>query len=186
MAAKSIRDILESTKILSIVFCFLIMSTITYVMYIVAIGTNPNGETCTYINWIRSQPYQMIWNHKLCVFSTEYYITFYSQFIPLFLMYDYIRRKIMGFNPGINWRMLEVGIWFILNWGYLLWLTSTNYGNLDWMMTCTSFMGTLLFFVPIVLLAVITHYVSNKIILGLFGSILFMYFLLLVYLITTQ
>ena len=120
-----------------------------------------------------------------CIYTCEFLFG-YIFYIQLYLMYDYIRRKIIGFNPGNNWRMMEVGIWFVFNWCYLLWLTATNYGNLDWIMTWTSFIGTLLFFVPIVILALITHYVSNKIILCLFGSILFMYFLLLVYLITTQ
>ena len=185
MSNIKIKNIYSKIKQLIYLIWFTFITWIAIYIYQMGVDTNTQGSSCDPYSWQKGHIYQWIWGDQPCIYTCEFLFG-YIFYIQLYLMYDYIRRKIIGFNPGNNWRMMEVGIWFVFNWCYLLWLTATNYGNLDWIMTWTSFIGTLLFFVPIVILALITHYVSNKIILGLFGSILFMYFLLLVYLITTQ
>ena len=137
--------------------------------------TNNNGEFCDYNIWKRGLIYQWIWEEEPCIFSLEYYIRLSFFMVPLYFLYDYIRRKIIGFNPSINWRMAEVGAWFALNWGYLLWLTATDYGVLNLTMGWTSFVGTLLFFVPIILLAGGVHLLSNRAVLWTFFGILLTY-----------
>ena len=71
--------------------------------------------------------------------------------------------------------MVEIGAWFAVNWGYLLWLTATDYGILNWTMGWTSFAGTLLFFVPIILLAGGAGLLSNRAVLWMFFGILLTY-----------
>ena len=175
MGTKSIRNVLENTRILLIIAWFTIITMIISMLYIVSMGTNPNGESCTHSSWTGLMFYQMIWDHESCMYSLEYYTTFYSQFIPLYFLYDYVRRKIVGFNPNFLWRMVEVGAWFALNWGYLLWLTATDYGTLNWTMGWTSFVGTLLFFIPIILLTGGVRFLSNRAVLWIFFGILLSY-----------
>jgi hypothetical protein len=56
-----------------------------------------------------------------------------------------------------------------------LWLTATDYGTLNWIMGWTSFAGTLLFFVPIIMLAGGVRLLSNRAVLWTFFGILLTY-----------
>lgn len=143
-------------------------------LYPMMIGTNTQGDSCNPSLWQEGQIYQWVWEDQPCTYTAEFlfgYI-FYTQ---LYLLYDYIRRKIVGLNPAIGCRMTEVSAWFTLNWGYLLWLTATDYGILNWTMVWTSFVGTLLFFVPIILLAGGVRLLSNRAVLWTFFGILLTY-----------
>lgn len=162
-------------KLVEFVVWFAIISFIATFLYLAGMETNPNGETCNYNVWAYGNIYNWIWNKKPCVF-TYYFLMGYILYTQLYLLYDYIRRKIVGFNPSINWRMAEVGAWFALNWGYLLWLTAAVYGTLNWIMGWTSFAGTLLFFVPIIMLAGGVRFLSNRAVLWTFFGILLAYF----------
>lgn len=156
---------------------FIFATIVAVTLYRTGMETNNNGESCDYYIWEKGLIYQWIWyGGEPCIFSLEYYITVSFFMVPLFLLYDYVRRKIVGFNPNILWRMAEVSIWFALNWGYLLWLTATDYGTLDWTMGWTSFVGTLLFFVPIILLTGGVRFLSNRAVLWTFFGILLAYF----------
>ena len=155
---------------------FVLASIVAATLYRAGMETNNNGQFCDYNIWERGLIYQWIWERdKPCIFSLEYYIRLSFFMIPLYLLYDYVRRRIVGFNPNILWRMAEVGIWFALNWGYLLWLTATDYGTLNWTMGYTSFAGTLLFFVPIILLAGGTYLLSNRAVIWTFFGMLLIY-----------
>ncbi len=167
---KIIRYILAATW-------FVFATIVAVTLYRAGMETNNNGESCDYNIWEKGLIYQWIWyGGEPCIFSLEYYITVSFFIIPLYLLYDYVRRKIVGFNPDILWRMAEVGVWFVLNWGYLLWLTATDYGTLNWTMGWTSFVGTLLFFVPIILLTSGVRFLSNRAVLWTFFGILLAYF----------
>lgn len=180
MGTKSVGNGLEKTRILLSMIWFSIVTIIALVIYTISMGTNPNGESCSYNNQSHFHLYQMIWEHKLCVYSFEYYVTFYCQFIPLFLLYDYVRRKIIGYNQHIGWRMAEVGAWFALNWGSLLWLTATQYGILNDVMLITSFLGTLLFFIPIIMLTTGVRFLSNSAVIRTFWGIIVLYIVMIV------
>ena len=153
---------------------FAIITFIALLIYLTGMETNPNGETCNYNIWTYGNIYNWIWNRKPCAF-TSYFLLGYILYAQLYLLYDYIRRKIVRFNPTISWRMVEIGAWFAVNWGYLLWLTATDYGILNWTMGWTSFAGTLLFFVPIILLAGGAGLLSNRAVLWMFFGILLTY-----------
>ena len=180
MAAKDFRIPLEKREkiiryILNVLW-FAFTTIIAVVLYRTGMETNNNGEFCDYNIWESGLIYQWIWYEgEPCIFSLEYYIIFAFFMVPLYLLYDYVRRKIIGFNPNFVWRITEVGIWFILNWGYLLWLTATDYGTLNLIMGWTSFVGTLLFFVPIILLTGGVRFLSNRVVLWIFFGILFSY-----------
>ncbi|MBO6281899.1 MAG: hypothetical protein J6N49_05155 [Alphaproteobacteria bacterium] len=138
------------------------------------IGTNTQGDSCDPYLWQEGKIYQWVWGGHPCVYTIEFLFG-YILYTQLYLLYDYIRRKIVGFNPTISWRMAEVGTWFALNWGYLLWLTATDYGTLNWTMGYTSFAGILLFFVPIILLAGGTYLLGNRAVIWTFFGMLLIY-----------
>ena len=138
------------------------------------IGTNTQGSSCDSYLWREGDVYQWIWGEQPCVYTSEFLIG-YIFYTHLYLLYDYVRRKIVGFNPAIGARIAEVSIWFALNWGYLLWLTIKNYGVLNWTMGWTSFVGTLLFFVPIILLSGCVRLLSNSAVLWMLFGIFLIY-----------
>ena len=142
-------------------------------LYPMMIGTNTQGDSCDPYLWQEGKIYQWVWGGHPCVYTIECLFG-YILYTQLYLLYDYVRRKIVGFNSAIGWRLAEVGAWFALNWGYLLWLTATDYGILNWTMIWTSFAGTLLFFVPIIVLASGVRLLSNRAVLWtFFGMIVF-------------
>lgn len=170
-------NILKKINLKSLIY-IVWFSLVTYAVifiYQMGVDTNTQGSRCDPYLWQEGQIYQWIWGKQPCVYTIEFLIG-YIFYIQLYLLYDYIRRKIVGFNPSINWRMAEVGAWFALNWGYLLWLTATDYGTLNWIMGWTSFAGTLLFFVPIIMLAGGVRFLSNRAVLWTFFGILLVYF----------
>ena len=143
-------------------------------LYPMMIGTNTQGDSCDPYLWQEGKIYQWVWGGHPCVYTIEFLFG-YILYTQLYLLYDYVRRRIVGFNPNILWRMAEVGTWFALNWGYLLWLTATDYGILNLTMGWTSFVGTLLFFVPIILLAGGTYLLSNRAVIWTFFGMLMIY-----------
>lgn len=167
--------------ILAIIW-FVFVTIIASALYRIGMETNSNGELCDYNIWERGLIYQWIWEGAgPCIFSLEYYIRLSFFMLPLFFLFDYIRRKIVGFNPSVKMRIAEVSAWFAINWGYLLWLTATDYGVLNWIMGWTSFVGTLLFFVPLFLLAIGVYFLSNRQVIGVFFSIILFYLVLICY-----
>ena len=180
MGAKAIGVLFQKQEkiircILAITW-FVFTTIIASVLYRVGMETNNSGQFCDYNTWERGIIYQWILDGgEPCIFSLEYYIRLSFFIIPLYFLYDYVRRKIVGFNPNFLWRMVEVGAWFALNWGYLLWLTATDYGTLNWTMGWTSFVGTLLFFIPIILLTGGVRFLSNRAVLWIFFGILLSY-----------
>ena len=175
MSSINIKNIYSKIKpfIYCIWFAFVVL--IFIYIYPMMIGTNTQGSSCDPYSWQEGQMYQWIWGNQPCVYTGEFLIG-YVFYIQLYLLFDYVRRKIVGFNPAIFWRMSEVSIWFAINWGYLLWLTATDYGTLNGTMWWTSFIGTLLFFVPIILLVSGVRFLSNRAVLWTFFVILFAYF----------
>lgn len=174
MAKKEIKIISSCIKPVGLIVWFAIITFIATLIHLAGMETNPNGETCNYNIWAYGNIYNWIWNKNPCVF-TSYFLMGYILYTQLYLLYDYIRRKIVCFNPKINWRMAEVGVWFAVNWGHLLMLTAKDYGTLDWTMGWTSFAGTLLFFVPIILLAGGVRFLNNRTVLWIFFGILLVY-----------
>ena len=173
--SNNIKKIYQSIRPLIYFIWFILITWVALCIYQMGLDTNTQGDSCDPHMWREGQIYQWVWSNQPCVYTVEFLIG-YIFYIQLYLLYDYIRRKIVGFNPAIFWRMSEVGIWFAINWGYLLWLTATDYGTLNGTMWWTSFIGTLLFFVPIILLANGVRFLSNRAVLWTFFGILMTYF----------
>ena len=130
--------------------------TVTFLainIYQAGLDTNTQGGRCMLDDWQVGMIYQWVWDNQPCVFTGDFLIG-YLFYFTLYLIFNYIRQLILGGNISIGWRCIEVCIWFILNWGYLLWLTQTEYGTLNLVMIRTSLLGTLLFFAPFFVLAV--------------------------------
>ncbi len=138
--------------------------TVTFLatnIYQAGLDTNTQGGRCMPDEWQIGMIYQWVWDSQPCIFTGDFLIG-YLFYFTLYLIFNYIRQLILGFNISIGWRCIEVCIWFILNWGYLLWLTQTEYGTLNLVMIRTSLLGTLLFFAPFFVLAIVTKLWQKK------------------------
>ena len=165
--------------IFSVLF-FLFVSMIFALLCDVMFGTNPGGETCNYSIWKEGGIYQWLWENKApCVFSFEYYVSIYLFVFPLYLIYDYIRRKIIGKNPGIFLRAGEVGLWFLLHWGSVIYLTISEYRAFNPIMIWTSFLGSVLFILPLFIIALLTKFLADKTVAKLLLGIVIFYILLI-------
>ena len=67
-------------------------------------------------------------------------------------------RKIVGFNSSYLFRICEGLGWSLLNYGYLLWITKNNYGNIDFTMCLMAFWGVLVFILPLFSIFVLMRY----------------------------
>ena len=115
MGKKEMKIIKSYIRSIGLLIWFAVISFIVAIIYLSGMETNPNGETCSYNMWTYGDVYNWIWSKKPCIF-TPHFLIGYILYTPLYLLYDYVRRKIVGFNPNILWRMAEVGVWFALNW----------------------------------------------------------------------
>ncbi len=132
---------------------------------------NSQGSRCDYESWTGGQIYQWLWDRQPCAYTAEFLFG-YIYFFALYLLFDYVRRKIAGFNPSIRRRIAEVCIWFILYWGCLLFLTATELGAINLTLLGNSFIGTLLFFAPILGIAVGANYLKSRAELWILGLII--------------
>jgi len=117
------------------------------------LDSNTQGARCAADSWQYGDIYQWVWDKTPCQFTADFLIGYLFYFL-LYFLFNHIRTKILQTNPSIQWRSLEVGGWCAINWAYLLWLTETEYGSLDLVMIGTSLLGILLFFLPILCIAV--------------------------------
>ena len=140
-------------------FSFLIIIGIS--ICLMCLGTNTNGEVCSYITWKQGDIYQWVWNGKPCAFTMEYSFSYLLLFM-MYLVFDYIHRLIIGFNPSVFLRIKEIALWTIVNWAYLIWLTISEYDTLSWIMIKASFLGTVMFMLPLVGLAIVSKFLNRK------------------------
>ena len=137
----------------------------------VGLYDNSQGSRCDYESWADGQIYQWLWEGQPCVYTAEFLIG-YIYFLALYLLFDYVRRQIVGFNPAIRWRIAEVCVWFVLYWGCLLFLTVTELTAFNLTLFGNSFLGTLLFFAPLLGAAVGTNYLKSRTELWILGLII--------------
>ena len=87
--------------------------------------------------------------------------TFYILYIlwaPIYFLYDYVRKKVSGYS-SVFVRIWEFVVWVLCNWLCLLWITETNF---DGMMLWTSFLGIILFWLPIVVVTESIRYIIYR------------------------
>lgn len=132
---------------------------------------NSQGSRCDYESWADGKIYQWIWDGQPCAYTAEFLIG-YIYFLAFYLLFDYVRRRIVGVNLTIRWRIAEVCVWFVLYWGYLLFLTITELGTINLTLLGNSFLGTLLFFTPLLGIAIGTSYLKSRAELWILGLII--------------
>ena len=153
------------------IFCLFV---VTY-LRLILIGNNNNGEDCDYESWHYGDIYQYN-SGGICAFSVKYIISMYILLVPLYLLFDVIRRFIIGYNPDIKSRLSEIGVWFVL---YFLILMFILVGQPDWVMFYTGFIGVSLYFSPMIILAIVTKYLSKRQEILIFFTIPFIYIILI-------
>ncbi len=136
------------------VLCFLCVTFLFGLVFQIGFGTNTNGEVCDYNVWNYGIIYQWIWDGMPCVFSVKFYIL-YILWAPIYFLYDYVRKKVSGYS-SVFVRIWEFVVWGLCNWLCLLWITETNF---DGMMLWTSFLGIILFWLPIVVVTESIRYI---------------------------
>ena len=139
------------------ILCFLCVTFLFAMVFQVGFGTNPNGEVCDYNVWQYGVIYQWVWHDMPCVFSVKFYIL-YIFWGPIYFLYDYLRKKILSFSSVII-RAGEFIFWIICNW---LCLLSVTMIGIDGMLLWTSFLGVVLFWLPIVIITESIHYVVYR------------------------
>lgn len=127
----------------------------------VGLDSNTQGARCSTDSWQYGDIYQWVWDQTPCQFTTDFLIGYLFYFL-LYFLFNYVRTKILQTTPSILQCCLEVGGWCAINWIYLLWLTKTEYGTLDLVMSGTSFLGVLLFFSPILLIAIGVRFLKKS------------------------
>lgn len=150
---------------------FMLISWLMTKVQEVGLYDNSQGSRCDYESWADGQIYQWLWDGQPCAYTAEFLIG-YIYFLALYLLFDYVRRKIAGVNPAIRWRITEVCIWFVLYWVYLLALTTAEFGAINPALFGNSFLGTLLFFAPLLGAAVGTNYLKSRAELWIFGLVI--------------
>ena len=92
-------------------------------LFEIGMGTNTQGGRCAFETWKEGKIYQWVYDGMPCVYTRDFLIGYYFFFV-LYLLFDYIRRKIIAFNPPISTRLGELGVFFAVNWGLVLWQTA--------------------------------------------------------------
>ncbi len=150
---------------------FMLISWLMTKVQEVGLYDNSQGSRCDYESWADGQIYQWLWDGQPCSYTAEFLIG-YIYFLALYLLFDYVRKRIVGVNPAIRWRIAEVCVWFVLYWGYLLVLTAAGFGAINLALFGNSFLGTLLFFAPIFVAAIGTNYLKSRAELWILGLII--------------
>lgn len=130
-------------------------------IHAVGLDTNTQGSRCNYYAEQVGSFYQWLSDGQPCIYTAAFLFG-YVFYFTLYLLFDYVRRRIIGYNPALIMRLKEVSVWFMLHWLCLLFLTITTFGNVNISLLGASFWGTLLFMLPFFFIAVAMHYIKSK------------------------
>ena len=133
------------------------VTIVAILIYRGGLGDNTQGAMCIPYDWHYGKMYQWIWDDIPCVYSLEFYFGYYIFATFLYIIFDIVRKKIVGFNPSYFFRIYEGLCWFLINYGYLLWITKHNYGNIDFTMCLMGGIGVLVFFLPLFLIFILSR-----------------------------
>lgn len=136
---------------------YIFVTIVTILIYRGCLGDNTQGAMCIPYDWHYRKIYQWIWDGAPCVYSLEFYFGYYILSSVIYVIFDVIRRKIVGFNPSYYSRIYEGLGWFAINYVYLLLITKYNYGNIDFTMCLTAFVGVSIFFLPLFLIFILSR-----------------------------
>lgn len=177
----NIKNIFFKLKPLVYALWFIVITFLAINIFKMGINDNTQGSQCDYYVWQIGKVYQWIWDKQPCLYTIEF-LAGYIFYVILYILFDYIRRQIIGINPSVRWRIFEVCIWFVLKWGCLLYFTITDYGVINLTILITSFLGVVLFFIPITIFAVVARFLSNRLLLYLLFTVIIICLVLFVFL----
>ncbi len=158
--------------------CLGIFYTLIYSYMYMYVDTNNQGEFCNYNSWQADSFFQGISGEKPCFFTTDFYVAFFVFVMWLYLVFDQIRRKIVGKNPLFVQRAMEIGGLFLFVWMMLLYNTYEAVG-LNISLVYGSFMGTLLYILPCFALVWGVQKLSGKIVGGIAVGMFLLYVLII-------
>ena len=166
-------------KLTLYILWFALVTLAVCVLYPGLFGTNTQGARCDYYDGNTKIFYQWVFYGKPCIYDSSFVFMAYCIYMVLYPAYDYIRRKIIGKNPGIFLRAGEVGLWFLLHWGSVIYLTISEYRAFNPIMIWTSFLGSVLFILPLFIIALLTKFLADKTVAKLLLGIVIFYILLI-------
>ena len=134
-----------------------LVTFLAILIYRGGLGDNTQGAMCVPYEWHYGKIYQWVWDDAPCIYSSEFYFGYYILVFVIYTIYDVVRKKIIGFNPSYLFRIYEGLGWFLINYGYLLWVTKHNYGNIDFTMCLMAFVGVSIFFLPLLLIFILSR-----------------------------
>lgn len=136
---------------------YIFVTIVAILIYRGCLGDNTQGAMCIPYDWHYGKMYQWVWDGVPCVYSLEFYFGYYILSSVIYVIFDVIRRKIVGFNPSYLFRICEGFGWFLINYGYLLWVTKYNYGFIDFTLCLMAFVGVSIFFLPLFLIFILSR-----------------------------
>ena len=136
---------------------YIFVTIVAILIYRGCLGDNTQGAMCIPNDWHYGKIYQWVWDGAPCVYSLEFYFGYYILSSVIYVIFDVIRRKIVGFNPSYLFRICEGFGWFAINYVYLLLITKYNYGNIDFTMCLMAFVGVSIFFLPLFLIFILSR-----------------------------
>ena len=136
---------------------YIFVTIVTILIYRGCLGDNTQGAMCIPYDWHYGKIYQWVWDGAPCVYSLEFYFGYYILSSVIYVIFDVIRRKIVGLNPSYFFRICEGLGWFLINYVYLLLITKHNYGNIDFTMCLMAFVGVSIFFLPLLLIFILSR-----------------------------
>ncbi len=123
--------------------------------FIVMWGPNTQGDSCDTSLWQYGRVYSWF-DGRSCVFTDEFYLAIHISYTIIYVLFDYVRRKILGRNPSVLWRFTELFVLFIICW---LSIIISPYSLTIYV---TAFLGSLQFFAPFFILAMGLKFVGHK------------------------
>ncbi len=94
------------------------------------------------------------------IFALDNYFALYTLSFPIYLIYELIRRWIVGFNPSILWRLIELSALIFLYWRFLL--TGTYWGVTQPCVYRAALSGVLMVLSPYIILHIGAKFLSSK------------------------
>ena len=133
------------------------VTIVAILIYRGGLGDNTQGAMCISNDWHYGKIYQWVWDDAPCVYSLEFYFGYYILTSVIYVIFDIMRQKIVGFNSSVLFRIYEGMGWFLINYVYLLWMTKHNYEIFDVTMCLMGFIGTSIFFLPLFLIFILSR-----------------------------
>lgn len=159
------RSLMISKRTLLYLLWCLFVAVLASFVFEVIWGNNSQGDSCDILLWKYGELYQAL-DGKPCVFTNEFYFAAYISYLILYILFDYVRCKIVGMSPSLLWRISEIGVVFIIYW------LSSVYKWSDFVMVYTSLLGSLQFLWPFFVVAIVVKYIRPNVVLYLLRLII--------------